>query len=99
MGGSTLYKSKHRRWILKPTYRRALGMTATLVVLFVYAFFAASLGGLFADKSPVIQLTFFAIAGLAWVIPLYPVYKWMRGLSEEEAAAEKPPQAADIRKK
>ena len=84
---------------MKPTHRRAIGMTATLVVLVVYAFFAASIGGLFADRPPIVQLTFFAIAGMAWVIPLYPVYKWMRGLSAEEAAAEKPPQAADIRKK
>ena len=84
---------------MKATHRRAVGMFATLVVLFVYAFFAASIGGLFADRSPLIQLTFFAIAGLAWVIPLYPVYKWMRGLTDEEAAAEKPPEAAAIRKK
>jgi uncharacterized membrane protein len=84
---------------VKPTYRRAVGMTATVVVLFVYAFFAASVGGLFADKSPLAQIGFFAIAGMAWVLPLYPIYKWMRGLSEEEAAAEKPPEASAIRKK
>jgi predicted cobalt transporter CbtA len=84
---------------VKPTHRRAIGMFTTLVVLIVYAFFAASVGGLFADKSTWIQMTFFAVAGMAWVIPLYPVYKWMRGLSPEEAAAEKPPQAAAIRKK
>jgi uncharacterized membrane protein len=90
---------QQRNKVLKPTHRRAIGMTATLVVLFVYAFFAASVGALFADKSPVAQIAFFAVAGLAWVIPLYPVYKWMRGLSAEEAAAEKPPEAAALRKK
>lgn len=84
---------------MKPTHRRAIGMTATLVVLVVYSFFAVSVGGLFADKPVWIQLAYFALAGMAWVIPLYPVYKWMRGLSPEEAAAEKPPQAAAIRKK
>jgi Protein of unknown function (DUF2842) len=84
---------------VKPTHRRAIGMFTTLVVLVVYSFFAVSVGGLFADKSPIIQIAFFAVAGLAWVIPLYPVYKWMRGLSPEEAAAEKPPEAAAIRKK
>lgn len=84
---------------MKPTHRRAIGMTATLVVLIVYTFFAVSVGGLFADKSPIVQIAFFAFAGLAWVIPLYPVYKWMRGLSVEEAAAEKPPEAAALRKR
>jgi hypothetical protein len=83
---------------VQPTHRRAIGMFATLVVLIVYTFFALSVGGLFADKPPLAQIAFFAVAGLAWVIPLYPVYKWMRGLSPEEAAAEKPPQAAAIRK-
>jgi Protein of unknown function (DUF2842) len=84
---------------VKPTHRRAIGMTATLFVLVVYSFFAVSVGGLFADKSPIIQIAFFAIAGMAWVIPLYPVYKWMRGLSAEEEAAEKPPQAAALKKR
>ncbi len=84
---------------MKPTYRRAIGMTTTLVVLVVYSFFAVSVGGLFADKPTWIQMTFFAVAGMTWVIPLYPVYKWMRGLSPEEAAAEKPPQAAALPKK
>jgi uncharacterized membrane protein len=84
---------------VKPTYRRAIGMTATLVVMCVYSFFAVSVGGLFAEKPVWIQMSYFAIAGMAWVIPLYPVYKWMRGLSPEEAAAEKPPQAAALKRK
>jgi hypothetical protein len=83
---------------VQPTHRRAIGIVITLVVLVVYSFFALSVGGLFADKSPLAQIAFFAVAGMAWVIPLYPVYKWMRGLSPEEAAAEKPPQAANIRR-
>jgi uncharacterized membrane protein len=84
---------------VKPTHRRAVGMFATLVVILVYSFFAVSVGGLFADKPIWAKMTFFAIAGIAWVFPLYPVYKWMRGLSPEEAAAEKPPLASAIRKK
>ncbi len=84
---------------MKPTYRRAIGMTATLVVLIVYSFFAVSVGGLFADKPIFVKMGYFAIAGMAWVIPLYPVYKWMRGLSPEEEAAEKPPQAAALKKR
>jgi uncharacterized membrane protein len=84
---------------VKPTHRRAVGMFATLVVLIVYSFFAVSVGGLFADKPIWAKMGYFAFAGMAWVIPLYPVYKWMRGLSPEEEAAEKPPQAAAIRKK
>jgi uncharacterized membrane protein len=84
---------------VKPTHRRAIGMTATLIVLVVYSFFAVSVGSLFGEKPVWIQMSYFAVAGMAWVIPLYPVYKWMRGLSAEEAAAEKPPQAAALKKK
>jgi uncharacterized membrane protein len=84
---------------VKPTHRRAIGMFATLVVIIVYSFFAVSVGGLFADKPIWAKMGYFAIAGIAWVFPLYPVYKWMRGLSAEEEAAEKPPMASALRKK
>jgi uncharacterized membrane protein len=84
---------------VKPTHRRAIGMAATVLVIIVYSFFAVSVGGLFADKPLWAKMSYFAIAGMAWVIPLYPVYKWMRGLSPEEAAAEKPPQASALRKR
>ena len=85
--------------MMRATHRRAIGMTATLVVLLVYSFFAVSIGGLFADRHWAVQIGFFAFAGMAWVIPLYPVYKWMRQLDPDEAKTEKPPQAAAIRKR
>jgi hypothetical protein len=84
---------------VKATHRRAIGITLTLVVLVVYSFFAASVGALFADKPWFAQIAYFAIAGLAWVFPLYPVYMWMRKPDPDEAAAEKPPEAAAIRKR
>lgn len=84
---------------MRATHRRAIGITLTVVVLFVYSFFAASVGGLFADKPWYAQIAYFAVAGLAWVIPLYPVYVWMRRPDPDEAAAERPPEAAAIRKR
>ncbi|MCA3693865.1 DUF2842 domain-containing protein [Aquidulcibacter sp.] len=84
---------------MKATHRRAIGISLTLVVLVVYSFFAASVGALFADKPWYAQISYFAVAGLAWVFPLYPVYTWMRRPDPEEEAAEKPPEAAAVRKR
>ncbi len=84
---------------MKATYRRGIGILLTLVVLMVYSFFAASVGSLLADKPWYAQIAFFAVAGIGWVFPLYPVYVWMRRPDPDEAAAEKPPVAAAIRKR
>ncbi|GIU68101.1 DUF2842 domain-containing protein [Candidatus Phycosocius spiralis] len=84
---------------MKATYRRGIGILITLVVLMVYTFFAASVGSLLADKPWYAQIGFFAVAGIGWVFPLYPVYVWMRRLDPDEAALEKPPVAAATRKR
>jgi Protein of unknown function (DUF2842) len=83
---------------MRATHRRAVGMIVTLLVLMVYVFFAASVGGLFADKHWTAQIAFFAVAGMGWVIPLYPVFKWMRVPDPEDAAQETAPKASAYRK-
>jgi hypothetical protein len=62
---------------LSPARRRAIGVIALLAYLPAYVWIAASLGGLIT--APLAQLAFYAIAGFAWVAPLYPLFKWMRG--------------------
>jgi Protein of unknown function (DUF2842) len=84
---------------MRATHRRAIGMSLTLVVLMIYVFFAASIGGLFAEKHWTAQIAFFAIAGMGWALPLYPVFVWMRKPDPEEALVEKAPKASVIPKK
>lgn len=84
---------------MKATHRRAIGMLVTLVVLTIYVFFAASMGNMLADKHWAAQIGFFAVAGLGWVFPLYPVFVWMRRPDPEDAALEKPPEAAAVKRR
>jgi hypothetical protein len=61
---------------MKPATRRAIGALAILVYLPLYVMIAATLGGMIGGDMA--RLAFYAVAGFAWVIPLYPLFKWMR---------------------
>lgn len=62
---------------LSPARRRAIGALVILAYLPLYVVLAATLGG--AIGGDMARLAFYAAAGFAWVIPLYPLFKWMRG--------------------
>lgn len=79
---------------MRATHRRAIGLAVTLLAMTVYVFFAASIGGLFADRHWTLQIGYFAVAGLAWTVPLYPVFRWMRAPDADAPPVEKPPAAA-----
>ncbi len=58
--------------------RKALGCLALLVYLGIYAIGAASLGVALAPMLPTwAELIYYAIAGVAWVLPLKPLFGWM----------------------
>ena len=62
---------------LSPGARRAIGSLAILVWLTAWIVGAVTLGGMIADAPPFVLPLFYAIAGLAWVIPLRPLFVWM----------------------
>lgn len=84
---------------MKVEYRRAIGLLAIGIFMFVYIILAASLGNLFLDKPLWIKMTYFSIAGLVWVFPLKPLFIWMRAKPNEIPAAEKPPQVSNLKKR
>lgn len=58
--------------------RKAIGCFALLVYLGIYAIAAASLGVALMPALPAWgELIYFAIAGVAWVLPLKPLFTWM----------------------
>jgi hypothetical protein len=71
--------------------RRTLGMTLTGLYLIIYISIATTIGGAFAERSPLDQIIFFGIAGVIWVLPLYPLFKWMRKPDAHELPAENAP--------
>jgi membrane protein implicated in regulation of membrane protease activity len=57
--------------------RKILGSTALVVWLIGYVLTAAVVGDRVLDEHWAVQMLFFPIAGLAWVIPLRPLLRWM----------------------
>jgi membrane protein implicated in regulation of membrane protease activity len=79
--------------------RRALGLIATGIYMTVYIFFAASVGGLFAEKPWYAQIAFFAVAGIVWVFPLRPLFLWMSKPDADELPPEKPPATSVVKRR
>lgn len=58
--------------------RKALGCFVLLAYLALYAGAAATLGALLQPILPFwAELLFYVVAGVAWVIPLKPLFAWM----------------------
>jgi hypothetical protein len=60
--------------------RKALGCMALLAYLAIYAGLAAMFGGWLLMHAPQWLLApYYLVAGLAWVAPLKPLFRWMNG--------------------
>jgi hypothetical protein len=60
-----------------PRLRKLIGSIA--VVLFLAAYIAAAVT--LADRlpdDPLVQLLYFAVVGVAWGVPLLPLFRWMQ---------------------
>lgn len=62
---------------MKPRIRRLAAGLGVLLFVCVYAIAAASVGALLVRAPLWVQLLYFALAGLAWVLPLRPVFAWL----------------------
>ncbi|MEP3276170.1 MAG: DUF2842 domain-containing protein [Stappiaceae bacterium] len=62
---------------MRPGIRQFVGMVALVVFVIVYAFFAMIIGTAMADKSTIIQLSYFIPAGLIWIVPAGLIMSWM----------------------
>lgn len=63
---------------MKARTRKAIGCFTLLAYMAVYAMFAASLGVAFAPHLPAwAQLLYYAVAGIVWIFPLRPLFRWM----------------------
>lgn len=59
--------------------RKLVGMIALLLFLLAYALVAASIGaGRIASASPLVQFSYFLLAGLVWVLPAGMLIRWMQ---------------------
>ena len=63
---------------MNPRLRRLIAALGTVVFLAFYVWAVIAIGDRLPD-SPLIDMAFFAIAGIAWGIPLFPLIMWAEG--------------------
>src|SRR5262249_23743039 len=71
---------------MKTATRRAIGSLILLAYLPIYVVLAATVGGWLAEAPAWAGIAFFAVAGFAWIFPLYPLFVWMRGPTNKPPA-------------
>ncbi|MCY7338877.1 MAG: DUF2842 domain-containing protein [Sphingomonas bacterium] len=61
----------------EPSWRKPVGIFAILLLIAIWAVLVASLAGSVGRWPVLLQTLFYLVAGLAWIIPLKPLLKWM----------------------
>jgi hypothetical protein len=61
----------------QPSWRKPAGIFAILGLIVVWAALVVSLSGQVGDWPILLQAVFYLIAGIAWVLPLKPLLRWM----------------------
>ncbi len=64
--------------------RKPIAMAVMLLVLAAYVIALASFSGTINSWPRWVQLPFYVVAGVAWVLPLKPVLDWMNRAPEED---------------
>ncbi|MGE0829987.1 MAG: DUF2842 domain-containing protein [Hyphomonadaceae bacterium] len=64
---------------MSPRLRTALGALAIIVFLIAYIVGAVWLGDHVPAQPPWLRLAYYAVAGVAWGLPLKPLFTWMNG--------------------
>ena len=63
--------------MIQPRIRKLLGMVILVFFVIIYAFLAMIIGSAMAEKNLIVQVIYFTIAGLIWVLPAGLIIKWM----------------------
>ena len=62
----------------QPSSRTLLGITLILLLIVVWATFVAGLAQVVGKWPVLIQALFYLIMGIAWIIPLKPLVRWIQ---------------------
>ena len=61
----------------QPTWRKPAGIGLILLLILVWAALVASAANWVADLPWPLEALFYLVAGLAWILPLRPLLRWM----------------------
>lgn len=63
---------------MEPSSRKLAGIALILLLIAVWAGFVASLARVVGGWPVLAQAPFYLVTGLAWIIPLKPLVRWMQ---------------------
>ena len=63
--------------MIEPSWRKPAGIFAILALIAFWAILVASLATHVGRWPVLVQAIFYLVAGLAWIIPLKPLIRWM----------------------
>lgn len=62
---------------LEPSWRQPFGILLILVWIALWSVVAVTLSGAIAGLHWAVHAAYYLIAGIAWILPLKPLLKWM----------------------
>ena len=63
--------------MIEPTLRKPAGVLLILGIIAVWAVLVASLSSFVATFAWPVEAAFYLIAGIAWIVPMGPILRWM----------------------
>lgn len=61
----------------QPSWRKPAGIFAILALIAIWAMVVVSLSGMVSQWPILVQAIFYLVAGIAWILPLKPLLRWM----------------------
>ena len=61
----------------EPNWRKPAGIFAILAIIAIWAWLIASLSNEIGRWPVLVQAIFYLAAGIAWILPLKPLLRWM----------------------
>ena len=64
--------------MIEPSPRKLIGIGLILLLIVVWAAFVASMARIVGAWPIILQTGFYLIMGIAWIIPLKPLVRWIQ---------------------
>ena len=61
-----------------PSWRRGVGIAFIMLLILIWAVLVASLSAVVGQWPVLVQALFYLVMGIAWIIPLKPLVRWMQ---------------------
>jgi predicted membrane channel-forming protein YqfA (hemolysin III family) len=63
---------------MEPSPRKLFGIALILLLIVVWAAFVASMARIVGGWPILVQAAFYLVMGLAWIVPLKPLVRWIQ---------------------